>query len=130
MSNHAFHPPSELPSQVLSYVNGLTDHAKEFGAVPMNSPKELNEVKAKAHALEPRAKEIHDLEVKLAALKEDYNRDAVPLWHAVSEHLGYAKLHADKQDKQTLKNFLAAFAHHQARAKAAKDAQPSAAPAK
>ena len=54
MSNHTFHPPSELPTQVLSYVSGLSDHAKEFGTVPMNTPKELAAVKSQAHALEPR----------------------------------------------------------------------------
>ena len=119
MANHVYHPPVELPDHVISYAQGLKDHKADYGEVAMNSEADLADGVAKANALLPRAKEIQDLELKLAALKEAYNKDAVPLWRLFSERLGYAKTFATKNGKNALLNFLRAFQHHQTHSAAA-----------
>jgi hypothetical protein len=129
MANHVFHPPADTVDQVISYVEGLVEHGADYGTIPMNGAKDLASIKAQAHALEPKAKEIHDLELKLALLQEQFNVAAVPLWHKWTEHMSYAKVYAEKNHKVSLTNFLRAFGQHHARATAAKAAQPPA-PAK
>ncbi len=113
MSNHVYHPPAELPDHVISYAQGLKDHKSDYGEVAMNSEADLADVVAKASALLPKAKQIQDLELQLAALKEAYNKDAVPLWKLFSEKLAYAKTFATKNGKNAQLNFLRAFQHHQ-----------------
>ena len=130
MPNHIFHPPAELPDQAVSYVETLQAHKDEYGPIPMNGPKDLAEVLKQAKALQPKAKAIHDLELKLAAMHEDYSRAALPLWTAFSERLGYAKVYAEKNKKTALLSFLRGFVHHTVRHAAAKASSEAAAPAK
>lgn len=122
MSRHPFYPSPELPTQIVSYAQGLADHQADYGDVPMNAPKDLAGVVEFAKQLSPLAKEIHDLELELAAKNERYHLAAAPLWTQFSERVGHAKLYAEKNGKDALLNFLRSFQHHTSRHAAAKEA--------
>jgi hypothetical protein len=122
MSNHVFHPPVELADHAIAYAQGLVDHAGDYGPVPMNSPSELAPIISMATPLVPKAKEIHDLELKLAALRESYNAQALPLWAAFSDKLAHARVYAEHGGRNALLNFLRTYQHHGARHAAAKSA--------
>lgn len=122
MPNRQFHPPVELPTQAISYAQALVEHASDYGDVPANAPADLAPIVAQAKELEPMAKEIHDLELTLAAKRELYYRAAGPLWTQFSERVGHARLYAEKNGKGALLNFVRLFQHHTARHAAAKEA--------
>jgi hypothetical protein len=130
MPKHVFYPPIELADHVTSYIQGLKDHRADYGDVPENAPADLKSLEAEAKKLEPMAKEIEDLQLQLAAKLEAYHRAAAPLWTHFSEKLGHAKVHADKNDKTALLNFLKGFQHHARNHAAARTAHaaPAAAP--
>lgn len=120
MSKGVFYPPTELPDQVVGYAQALKTHATEYGAVPANGEADLAPLVVDARKLQPLAQEIADLELTLAAKMEQYHRAAAPLWTAFSEKVGQAKLHAEKQGKAALLDFVRGYRHHAARHAAAK----------
>jgi len=122
MAHHVFYPSSELPDQVIAYVDGLKHHHKEFGDVTGNSQADLKELVADAKRLQPDAAEIERLQVELAARLDAYHKAAAPLWAAFSERLGYARTYATTHQHAALSSFLLAFRHNQGRHAAKKTA--------
>ena len=120
---HPFYPPVELPTHVETYAQGLADHRADYGDVPLNSPADLKGIVADATKLGPLADEIHSLQLTLAAKLDSYHKAASPLWGSFSEKLGHAKVHAEKNKKAALLNFLRTFQHHTKGHEAAKAAQ-------
>lgn len=95
-----------------AYAQGLADHKADYGEVPENAPKDLQPLVKQAQELESISHEIQQLELTVAAKKEAYYKKAAPLWTAFSEKLGFAKIHAQKNDKHALLNFLRNYQHH------------------
>jgi len=117
-----FHAPTELADHVIAYSEGLGHHEAVYGKVPENSPADLKPLVADANKLKPVAKEIADLELRLATLRAQYDKQATSLWTRFTEKLAYARVFADKSKNAPLTSFLGTFSHHVTKHKAAQAA--------
>jgi hypothetical protein len=117
-----FHAPTELADHVISYADSLSHHAEAYGKVPESSPADLKPLVADANKLKPLAQQISDLELKVATLRAQYDRQAASLWTRFTEKLAYARVYAAKSKNTALSSFLSTFSHHAAAHKAAQKA--------
>lgn len=131
-TNTVFHPPVEMPNQIVSYDAGLKANAATYGAVIGNSPADLQPLVARAQQLQPLAHEIEQMRLALAAKEEQYAAQASPLWSDWSEKLKYARTFAETHKNEHLQSFLLAFRHNEGRhaAKVAAQGGPTPAPVK
>src|SRR5581483_3835574 len=99
MANHIFHPPTEMPAQIISFAHGVEASAADFGNVPGMDPTSVKNLADSALPLQPLAEQIAQMEIKLASLKESYNQQALPVWTAFSTMVALAKTFAEKSGK-------------------------------